>query len=80
MGLFGRKKAALPERDSHIEANLANSKIYCKDVKKIYHSAKGDTLAMENVNINVLENEFVSQTSHLNKCLCTLKIQYLPAK
>lgn len=28
MGLFGRKKAALPERDSHIEANLANSKIY----------------------------------------------------
>lgn len=59
MGLFGRKKAALPERDSHIEANLANSKIYCKDVKKIYHSAKGDTLAMENVNINVLENEFV---------------------
>lgn len=59
MGLFGKKKNALPEKKSHIEANLANSKIYVKDVKKIYCSAKGDTLAMENVNLNVLENEFV---------------------
>lgn len=58
MGLFKKKKEG-KEVTNHIEANLANSKIYCKNVKKIYHSAKGDTLAMENVNINVLENEFV---------------------
>lgn len=59
MGWFGRKKHSLPEKTSHIEANLANSKIYCQHVKKVYHSAKGDTLAMDDVNINVLENEFV---------------------
>ena len=44
---------------SHIEANLANSKIYVKNVQKVYYSAKGDTIAMKDVNINVLENEFV---------------------
>lgn len=56
--MFFKKK---PEEISqnHIEANLANSKIYVRDVKKIYSSAKGETLAMENVNLNVLENEFV---------------------
>lgn len=59
MGLFQRKKSTLPEKNSHIEANLANSKIYVKNVEKVYHSAKGDTLAMKDVNINVLENEFV---------------------
>ncbi|MCR4801683.1 MAG: ABC transporter ATP-binding protein [Lachnospiraceae bacterium] len=58
MSLF-KKRNILPVRDSHIEANLANSKIYAKNIKKIYHSTKGDTLAMDNVNINVLENEFV---------------------
>ena len=58
MGLF-KKKIVAEKPVNHIEANLANSKIYCTDVKKVYHSAKGDTLAMENVNINVLENEFV---------------------
>ena len=61
MSLFKlfQKKNALPPRDSQIEANLANSKIYVKDVNKIYHSVKGDTVAMKDVNINVLENEFV---------------------
>lgn len=58
MGLFKKKKVA-EAPINRIEANLANSKIYCTNVKKIYHSAKGDTLAMENVTINVLENEFV---------------------
>lgn len=57
--LFGfGKKNTLPPIENHIEANLANSKIYVKNVKKIYHSVKGDTLAMDNVNLNVLENEF----------------------
>lgn len=58
MGLFKKNRTA-EEPVNHIEANLANSKIYCSNVKKIYHSAKGDTLAMDDVNINVLENEFV---------------------
>lgn len=57
MGLF-RKKQQLPKYEHHIEANLANSKIYVRNVKKVYNSIKGETLAMENVNLNVLENEF----------------------
>ncbi len=59
MQLFSKKKNYLPERNSHIEANLANSKIYVKDLQKIYHSAKDDTVAMKDININILENEFV---------------------
>ena len=59
--MFGFKNKAkeLPNRDSHIEANLANSKIYVQNVSKIYHSVKGDTLAMDNISLNILENEFV---------------------
>jgi len=56
--MFFKKKTAEPAQN-HIEANLANSKIYVKDVKKVYSSAKGETLAMTGVNLNVLENEFV---------------------
>ena len=54
-----KNKNKLPDLHSHIEANLANSKIHIKNVEKVYHSAKGDTLAMKDVNLNVLENEFV---------------------
>lgn len=60
MQLFRIRKSKLPEQNSHIEANLANSKIYVKDLNKVYHSVKGDTVAMKDVNINILENEFVS--------------------
>ena len=60
MGLFRNKKNTLPVRREHIEANLANSTIYVKDLQKIYSSAKGDVVAMQDVNLNVLENEFVS--------------------
>lgn len=59
MGIFKKKSSALPERKEHIEANLANSTIYVKDLQKIYKSAKGDVVAMKDVNVNVLENEFV---------------------
>lgn len=59
MGIFKKKSIALPERKEHIEANLANSTIYVKDLQKIYKSAKGDVVAMKDVNVNVLENEFV---------------------
>lgn len=61
MSLFQlSKKKILPEQNSQIEANLANSKIYVKDISKTYHSVKGDVVAMQNVNMNVLENEFIS--------------------
>ena len=54
-----RKKQELPSLDSHIEANLADSKIHVKEVSKIYNSSKGDTLAMDKVSMNILSNEFV---------------------
>ncbi|CDM70283.1 ABC-type nitrate/sulfonate/bicarbonate transport system, ATPase component [Clostridium bornimense] len=59
--MFGlkKKKSLLPSLDSHIEANFADSKIYVKEVSKVYHSAKGDTLAMDKVTMNILSNEFV---------------------
>ena len=53
---FRKKKNEISQ--NHIEANLANSKIFVRNVEKIYSSVKGDTLAMQNVNLNVLENEF----------------------
>ena len=58
--LWLKKKNKIVESlDSHIEANLANSKIYVKDVSKVYHSQKGDTVALQDINLNFLENEFV---------------------
>ncbi|MCD7731751.1 MAG: ABC transporter ATP-binding protein [Oscillospiraceae bacterium] len=60
MALFKRKKNNLPILEEHIEANLANSTIYVRDLQKVYSSAKGDVTAMKDVNINVMENEFVS--------------------
>lgn len=60
MGLFSKKKNTLPVLKEHIEANLANSTIYVKDLQKVYPSAKGDVVAMKDVNVNVLQNEFVS--------------------
>lgn len=60
MELFGNKKQELPVREEHIEANLANSTIYVKNLTKVYPSGKGSVKAMEDVTINVLENEFVS--------------------
>lgn len=60
MGLFNKKKNTLPVKEEHIEANLANSTIYVKNLQKLYSSAKGDVVALKDININVLENEFVS--------------------
>ena len=60
MGFFKKKKNTLPPAEDHIEANLANSTVYVRDLQKIYPSAKGDVQAMKDVNINVMENEFVS--------------------
>ena len=59
--MFGlkKKREKVQDIDSHIEANLANSKIHVKNVSKVYHSIKGDTLAMDKISLNILENEFV---------------------
>lgn len=42
-----------------IEARVANSKIYGKGVTKIYKTRKKETLAIDHVDFDVLENEFV---------------------
>lgn len=57
--MFWKKSKELPFADDNIEANLANSTICVKNLNKTYITPKGEVLAMENVNINILENEFV---------------------
>ncbi len=60
MGLLKRKKTDFSVREEHIEANLANSIVYVRNLQKVYSSAKGSVTAVKDININVLENEFVS--------------------
>lgn len=47
------------EDGSRIEATLANSKLLGRDVTKIYKGKKKSTLAIEKINFEILENEFV---------------------
>ena len=35
MGFFKKKKNTLPPAEDHIEANLANSTVYVRDLQKI---------------------------------------------
>lgn len=42
-----------------IDARVGNSKIYGKGVTKIYKGKKQDTLAIDHVDFDILENEFV---------------------
>lgn len=48
-----------PEEPLVLEATVGSSVIRTKDVEKVYHARKGDTIAMKNCNMEVLENEFV---------------------
>lgn len=57
--IFGKKKEAADVPNQPIEARVANSKIYGKGVTKIYEDGKKNTLAIDHVNFDVLENEFV---------------------
>ncbi|MBO6176953.1 MAG: ABC transporter ATP-binding protein [Treponema sp.] len=57
--IFGKKKISSENTNHPIEARVANSKIYGKDVTKIYEDGKKKTLAIDHVNFDVLENEFV---------------------
>lgn len=55
---FNRKNKSVNE-NTVIDARVGNSKIYGKNVTKIYESNKKKTLAVDHVNFDILENEFV---------------------
>ncbi len=57
--IFRKNKIQSEEKDQPIEARVANSKIYGKGVTKIYTESKKQTLAIDHVDFDVLENEFV---------------------
>lgn len=57
--IFGKKKITTDNANQPIEARVANSKIYGKGVTKTYTDGKKQTLAIDHVNFDVLENEFV---------------------
>jgi len=42
-----------------IEVRVASSKIYARDIAKVYKSGREDIIAMSGINIDILENEFV---------------------
>jgi len=42
-----------------IEAKMASTNIMAQNITKIYNTKKKQTIAMENCNMNILENEFV---------------------
>lgn len=49
----------MDDSGERIEAQMATTNIYAEDVTKIYKARKKQTIAMENCNISILENEFV---------------------
>lgn len=58
--MFKRKNSVTePVDGERIEARVANSKIYGKGVTKIYKSSKKETLAIDHIDFEILENEFV---------------------
>jgi NitT/TauT family transport system ATP-binding protein len=58
--MFNKKaKANAVQQNSPIDARMVNSKIYGKDVTKIYKSSKKETVAIDHVDFDILENEFV---------------------
>jgi len=58
--MFGRKKQVPISNDSVIEAHVANSKIQVTNLHKSYVNKRKETVAIEDVSIEILENEFVS--------------------
>jgi len=55
--MFGKNKNT--EELMELEATVGSSVIQVKNVEKVYHSRKGDTVAMKDCNMEVLENEFI---------------------
>lgn len=57
---FGKKNNNTLVFDDGLDARVASSKIYGHDVTKIYNSNRKETLAIDHINFDILENEFVS--------------------
>ncbi len=58
--MFGRKKQVQTRNDSVIEARVANSKILVSNLRKSYVNKRRETVAIADVSIEILDNEFVS--------------------
>lgn len=58
--MFTPKKPVNLSSDKKLEARVANSKIYAEGIIKAYQSRKGETVAIRDVSIEILENEFIS--------------------
>ena len=57
--MIGLKKKTSEPVPQTLEATVGSSIITVKNVEKIYHGKKGDTVAMKDCNMEVLENEFI---------------------
>lgn len=57
--MFSIHKNNSSEEVTELEAMVGSSLIRVKDVEKVYHSRKSNTVAMKNCNMEVLENEFI---------------------
>ena len=58
--MFGRKKKVQTRSDAVIEAHVANSKILDSNLRKAYVTKRMETVAIADVSIEILDNEFVS--------------------
>ncbi|WP_410495461.1 ABC transporter ATP-binding protein [Cellulosilyticum sp. ST5] len=55
-----RQKIEEPNFDGlGVEASVANSKIYCKHINKVYKNRKNEIYALQDINIEILDNEFI---------------------
>ncbi|MDO4299801.1 MAG: ABC transporter ATP-binding protein [Clostridia bacterium] len=57
--MFGLNKKQNITEPANLEATVGSSVIQVKGVEKIYHARKGDTVAMQDCNMEVLKNEFI---------------------
>lgn len=57
--MLNKFKKPAEETPQVLTATVGSSIITVKDVEKVYHAKKGDTVAMKNCNMEVLENEFI---------------------
>ena len=57
--MIGLHKKEIEQVPQTLEATVGSSIITVKNVEKVYHGKKGDTVAMKDCNLEVLENEFI---------------------
>lgn len=58
--MFGKKRQITAPNDTVIEACVANSKILVNHLRKLYMNKSKETVAIDDVSIEILDNEFVS--------------------